>query len=109
MVHLRPVHIVHFFLIATAFLSIARNGLHRTKWKRSHYATAITSPIPMQSIVSKNKSQSQIAQCELALNGRNEPRETNRHKHAIKCTDNIKGIKELFLVSFKIQALNFKI
>ena len=64
---LRPVHIVRFFLIATAILSITRNGLHRTQWKCSHYATATTSPTPMQPIVSKYKSQSQIAQCERAL------------------------------------------
>ena len=44
------------------------HGLHRTQWKCSHYATATTSPTPMQPIVSKNKSQSQIAQCERALN-----------------------------------------
>ena len=36
-----------FFLIATAILSIARNGLHRTQWKCSDYATATTSPTPM--------------------------------------------------------------
>ena len=65
---LRPVHTVRFFLIATAIPSITRNGLHRTQWKCSHYATATTSPTPMQPIVSKNKSQSQIAQCERALN-----------------------------------------
>ena len=64
---LRPVHTVRFFLIATVILSIARNGLHRTQWKCSHYATATTSPTPMQPIVSKNESQSQIAQCERAL------------------------------------------
>ena len=63
----RPVHTVRFFLIATAIPSIARNGLHRTQWKCSHYATATTSPTPLQPIVIKNKSQSQIAQCERAL------------------------------------------
>ena len=64
---LRPVHTVRFCLIATAIPSIATNGLHRTQWKCSHYATATTSPTPMHPIVSKNKSQSQIAQCEEAL------------------------------------------
>ena len=57
-----------FFLIATAILLIATNGLHRTQWNCSHYVTATTLPTPIQPIMSKNKSQSQIAQCEWALN-----------------------------------------
>ena len=64
---LRPVHTVRFFLIATAIPSIAANGLHRTQWMCSHCANATTSPTPMQPIVSKNKSQPPIAQCERAL------------------------------------------
>ena len=56
-----------FFPIATAIPAIATNGLQRTQWKCSHYATATTSPTPMQPIVSKNKSLSQIVQCERAL------------------------------------------
>ena len=56
-----------FFLIATAIPLIATNGFHRTQWKCSHYATMTTSPTPIQPIMSKNKSQSQIAQCERAL------------------------------------------
>ena len=58
---------MRFFLIATSISSIATNGLHRTQWKCSHYATATTSPTSMQPIVSKNKSQSQIVQCEMTL------------------------------------------
>ena len=50
-----------FFLIATAINPIATNGLYRTQWKCSHYASATTSPDPTQPIVSKTKSQSQIA------------------------------------------------
>ena len=57
-----------FFLIATAIPLIATNGLHGTQWKCSHYATVTTSPTPIQPIMSKSKSQSQIAQCERALN-----------------------------------------
>ena len=49
------IHTMRFFLIATAILLIATNGLHRTQRKCSHYATA-TSPTSMQPIVSKNKS-----------------------------------------------------
>ena len=45
-VDLRLVHTVRFFLIATAILIIAANGLYRTHWKCSHYATATTSPTP---------------------------------------------------------------
>ena len=55
------------FLIATAIPLIATNGLQRTQCKCSHYATVTTSLTPMQPIMSKNKSQSQIAQCERAL------------------------------------------
>ena len=58
---------VRFFLIATAIPSIAKNGSHRTQLKCSYYATATTSPTPMQPIVSKNKLQSHITQCERAL------------------------------------------
>ena len=53
-----------FFLIATVLPLIATNGLYRTQWKCYHYATVTTSPTP---IVSKNKSQLQIAQYEWAL------------------------------------------
>ena len=56
-----------FFLIARAIPLIATNGLYGTQWKCSHCATATTSPTPIQSIMSKNKSQSQIAQCERTL------------------------------------------
>ena len=61
---------MRFSLIATAIPLITTNGLHRTKWKCSHYGTATTSLTPMQPIASKNRSQSQsekIAQCERAL------------------------------------------
>ena len=61
------IHTVRFFLIATAILLIATNGLYRTQWKCSHSATATRSPTLMQLIMSKNKSQSQIAQCEQTL------------------------------------------
>ena len=44
---LRPVHSVHFFLIATAIPLVATNGLHWTQLKCSHYATATKSPTPM--------------------------------------------------------------
>ena len=44
--------------IATAISLIATNGLYRTRWRCSYYATATTSPAPMQPIVSKDKSQS---------------------------------------------------
>ena len=56
-----------FFLIATAIPHNATNGLYRTQWKCSHYVTVTTSPTPIQPIMSKNKSQSQIVQCERAL------------------------------------------
>ena len=49
------------FSIATAILLITTNGFYRTQWKWSHYATATTLPTPEQPIVSKTKSQSQIA------------------------------------------------
>ena len=61
---------LQFFLISTAILLIARNGLYRTQWKCSHYATATTSPSPIYPIVSRNKSQLQSeknAQCEWAF------------------------------------------
>ena len=45
---------VRFFLIATAILLIATNGLQSTHWKCSHYTTA-TSTTPIQPIMSKNK------------------------------------------------------
>ena len=65
LVHLlRPVHTVRFFLIATAILLIVTNALYRIQWKCSHCVTATTSPSLTQLIVSKNKSQLQIAQCE---------------------------------------------
>ena len=51
----RPVHIVRFFLIATAILLITTNGLYRSKWKCSHFVTATTSPTPIQPIVSKKQ------------------------------------------------------
>ena len=63
------IHTVHFFLIATAILLVEVNGLYRIQWKCSHYATATTSLAPFQPIVSKNKSQSQIAQCKRAFMG----------------------------------------
>ena len=56
-----------FFLIETAISLIATNGLYRTQWKCSHYATVTTSPAPIQPIISKNKSQLQIVQCERTL------------------------------------------
>ena len=65
--HLKLIHTVRFFLIATAIPLITTNGLYTTQWKCSHYATATTSPTPIQPIMSKNKSQSQIAKCEQAL------------------------------------------
>ena len=37
---------MRFFLIATAIPLIATNGLYRTQWRCSHYATATTSPTP---------------------------------------------------------------
>ena len=61
------VHTVRFFLIATAIPLITTNGLCRTHWKCSYYATATTSPTPIQPIVSKNKSQLQSSQCEQVL------------------------------------------
>ena len=64
---LRFIHTVRFFLIATAIPLVAANGLYRIQWKCSHHATVTTSPAPIQSIVSKNKSQSQIAQWERAF------------------------------------------
>ena len=54
--HLRLIYTAYFFLIATAILLIVTDGLHRTQWKCSHYATATTSPI--QPIINKNKLQS---------------------------------------------------
>ena len=56
-----------FFLIATVIPLIAANGWYSIDWKCSHYATVTTSPPPMQLIVSKTRSQSQIVQCERAL------------------------------------------
>ena len=58
---------MRFFLIATAIPLVTTNGLYRTQWKCSHYATMTTSPTPIQAIMSKNKLQSQITQCERAL------------------------------------------
>ena len=52
---LRPVHTVRFFLIASAILLIATNGLYRTQWKCSHCTTVTASPPPMQTIVSKKQ------------------------------------------------------
>ena len=49
-------------------LLITTNGLYRTQGKYSHYATKTTSSAPIQSIINKSKSQSQIAQCERAFN-----------------------------------------
>ena len=54
---------LHFFLIATAIPLITTNGLYRTQWKCSHYVTRATLLTVVQLIVSKNRSQSQIAQC----------------------------------------------
>ena len=88
---LRPVHTVRFFLIAIVIPSIATNGLHRTQWKCSHYATATTSPTPMQPIVSKNKSQSQIAQCERALTRRIIAWTPDQKKK--KCCDGLRWFK----------------
>ena len=59
--HLGLVHTVRVFLIATAILLIATNVLSMTQWKCSHNVTATTSPTPIQPIMSKNISQSQIA------------------------------------------------
>ena len=64
---LGPIHTVRFFLIVTMILLIPTNGLYRTQRKCSHYATAKILPTSTQSIVSKNKSQSQIVQCERTL------------------------------------------
>ena len=66
-------HCAFFFLNETAIPLIAMNGLHRTQRKCSHCAIAKTSPVDIQPIVSKNKSQSQVAQCDRAL------RLTGRH------------------------------
>ena len=41
--------------------------LYRTQYKYSHFAAATTSTAPIQPIVGKNKSHSQISQCEQAL------------------------------------------
>ena len=54
---------MRFFLIATAIPIIENNG----QWKCSHYTTVTTSPVPVQPIASKTKSQLQIAQGERAL------------------------------------------
>ena len=51
------------YAIATAIPHIATSGLYRTQWNCLHYATTTAS----RPIVSKNKSQSQILQCEQAL------------------------------------------
>ena len=56
-----------FFQILIAIPLITTNGLYRTQWKCSHYATATTPPAFTQPIVSKSKLQLQIAQCERAL------------------------------------------
>ena len=61
------IHTVRFFLIATAIPLITTNGLHRTQWKCSHYAIVTTSLTPIQPIMRKDKSLSQIAQCERPL------------------------------------------
>ena len=61
------IYTVHYFLIATAIPLIATNGLHITQWKCSHYAPVTISPTAIQPIISENKSQSQIVQCERAL------------------------------------------
>ena len=68
------IHTVRYFLIATAIPLVATNGLYRTQWKCSHYVTAIKSPVPIQPIISKNKSQSKSeknAQCKRAFITRN--------------------------------------
>ena len=54
--------------IVTAIPLITTNMLHRTQWRCSYYATATTSSVPMQPIVSKNKSHSQIVLCEWVFN-----------------------------------------
>ena len=64
---LRPVHTVRFFHIASAIPLLATNGLYGTQRKCSHYETVGTSPVPIQPIVSKNKSQLQVAQCKWTL------------------------------------------
>ena len=53
--------------IATATLLVTTNGLYRIQGKCSYCMTTTTSPTPMQPIISKNKAQSQIAQCEWTL------------------------------------------
>ena len=60
-------HCAFFFPIATAISLIATYRLHRTQWQFSPYVTATTSPSPIEPIMSKNKLQSQITQCERAL------------------------------------------
>ena len=62
-----PIHTALFFLIATVIPHIATNGLHRTQWRYSQCVTVTTSPASIQRIVSKIKSQLQIAQCERPL------------------------------------------
>ena len=58
-----------FFLNAAAILSVAANGLYRTRWKYSNYVTAtISASTPIPAIIRKNKLQLQIAQCERAFN-----------------------------------------
>ena len=58
-VRVRAVHNVRVFLIATAIFLIGTNGLYRTQWKCSHYATATTSSSKLQS-----QSEKKFAQCE---------------------------------------------
>ena len=53
-----PFTLCIFFLIATAILFIATNGLHRSQWMCSHIATVKTSPAPLQPIERRNKSYS---------------------------------------------------
>ena len=53
------------------------------QWKCSHYATATTSLTPAQSIMSKNKSQSQIAQYERTF----DPVKTSSFQHERQVCD----------------------
>ena len=91
---LRPVHTVHFFLIAAAILLIVTNGLYRIQWKCSHCATVTTSPTPY---VAHYKQETNRSRNQKKSHSVNKPLEVEAHQTSLPLPHSEKNPSNLFL------------